>query len=406
MPTDETRAPDTDVVILRIVSPSVAINTWKAYRFNSHFLTPADSFSFTVAAHELNDAQKAAIVPGAEVELTVNGHRQGSGYIDQLEYRVTRSGGTEIDITGRDKLAPVVDSGANPDGQFKASMNLLDVLKYVFGPYGWANDSDFEIDNTANRNIITGSTRGTPTSKKGKPLKSFVLHQLRPYANEGAFAFAARLAQREGLWIWLSADGQKVVVGKPNFDQGAKFKLQRLRDGKTNNILDGVVIKNLGDQPSIVIADGFAGGGEFGRSSIRAYAVNPAISAPNDSIVSAWKAKGAAAIELSYKGEKTSFKTARPLYLHDDESKTQEQLENYVRRELALRLRRSLTCSVTVAGHTQGESVWAVDSVVSVKDEVSGLDEPLWCLQRTFQKSRWAGTTTELELIRPHTLSF
>ncbi len=94
------------------------------------------------------------------------------------------------------------------------------------------------------------------------------------------------------------------------------------------------------------------------------------------------------------------------MYLHDDESATTEQLQCFIRRELALRQRRSLTYSVEMPGHTQNGKPWAVDTMVTVDDDYNRIHEDLYVLSRTFSKSRQGGTKTHLELIRPGTLEF
>ncbi len=100
----------------------------------------------------------------------------------------------------------------------------------------------------------------------------------------------------------------------------------------------------------------------------------------------------------------------RPMFLHDDEAHTPEELENFVRREMSLLMRQSLQVHVTVEGHGQqtedGFVPWAVDTVVDVKDEVSGLDERLYVLSRHFTKDRRGGTHTSMQLIRLNSLQF
>lgn len=403
-----------DLVELHVIQPrQFQIFTWLWYRVSTHFLTPSDGWSFAVAAADIPADDRNAIRPGAEIRLTVNGHEQLSGFITSVTFRASPGSGYEITIEGHDKLGPAVAGNADPRLIFKPPMTILDVLKGVLGPYGFSRDLDFLIDNDENRNVLSGSRRGTPTTKKGKPLKKFALHQLRPYPNEGALAFVARICQRHGIWPWLSADGTKIIVGKPDFYQGPKNHIVRLLSGEANNILDGSVTLDLGEQPSIVVADGFSGGGEFGRSKILAVGVNPALDVDATAEIEHWTKKGASYIPFSFRGPKMRCPTARPMYLHDDESKTQEQLENFVRREMALRLRKSLTARYVVrghvgeiysSGHAETGSIWAVDTIAHVRDELSDLDEPLWVLSRTFSKSRNQGSTTEVELIRPHSL--
>jgi prophage tail gpP-like protein len=337
-----------------------------------------------------------------------------------------RQSGVVYQIDGRDRLGPVVDGIADPRRQYKAGLTLEGFLHAEFFRYGWNRPEHFVIDNSANRDAKTGGIRGVPMSKGGKkhgpkPLKSFVLHQLQPYQHETVFAFVSRVAQRFGLWIWCSGDGKKLIVGKPDFDQPPRYFLQRNDHGGLSgtNVLGGTVKYDMSDQPSVIIADAFGGGGEFGKSRHKCYCVNPYFGYDaNGQLVEGIQElidayPGATAVRFD--GIQTDSRRMtgpyRPLVLHDQSSQTQEQLEGYVRREMSLLLRKSLTANYTVEGHGQLDSsgnftAWDVDTVVTVQDEVAGVNENMYVLGRTFEKSRSSGTHTKLELIRLNSIQF
>lgn len=390
-------------VVLELSDAGTRIDTWSHYQVNSSFLTPCDGFQFTVSDHLLSKDQQAALVPGASVKLSVDGHQQVSGFIDEVSVTATRNGGVEYQISGRDRLGQVVDSGADLKWQFKDTQSLEDVIRTVFGAFGFTK---FVVDNDGARSVRQGQTRGTPTSKKGKPLKSYQLYKLRPHDQEGAMAFATRIAQRYGLRIWLSPDGDTVIVSTPDYEQAPAYSLARTARGVETNIVSASVKRNMSEQPSIVVADGFSGGGEFGRSKIRAYAINPTVDVDNSAVVA--NHPTARRVDIKLPGAlPAKMRAPRPLFLHDEESKTQEQLENFVRREMAQRLRASLEVHMVVDGHrAPNGAYWATDTMVTLRDDLSGLNEALWIVARTFQKSRHDGTTTELQLIRPYSLVF
>jgi prophage tail gpP-like protein len=316
-------------------------------------------------------------------------------------------------LAGRDKLAQAVDSHSDPTIQFKEGVSLADVLKQLFGPFGWKTDEDFTIDNAANRNAKLG-IRGTPMTKGGKkraprPLKTFIQHQLKPYPHEGVFAFAARVAQRHGLWIWSSADGRDLNVGTPDFDQEPSFSLRRSRDGKTTNLLSATVRFDMTDQPTIVVADGAGGGGAFGKSKLRSIQTSQAFYTQDPAYLAiGTKYKDAHVLSYDLVGTPQQLPRNRALYLHDEESKTQNQLDAFLRREMSLLVRKSLQVDVIVEGHGQLVNdnfiPWDVDTVVNFEDELSGVNERLYVLRRTFEKSRIGGTRTRLSLVRLHSI--
>jgi len=418
-------SPEREAVSLVIKDAGLVIKNWISYRYNENFLTPTDAFSFVLEDAYFDAPTKEAVIPGAKVSLIIEGNVQCTGYIDSVEKHASRGSGTVWTINGRDVMGQALDSNIDPTSTFKAALTLDQFLASVFAPFSWGAITSFAEDNVANRGVISGQKRGTPTSKKGKPLKKFILHQLRPYAREGAYEFAARVCLRQGLWIWPTADGQQLVVGTPDFEQSPITLLQRLNDGKGTNVLEGSVKYDASNQPNIILADGGGGGGEFGHSKLQAYMINPAVqyrpmgsfssasAAKADKEFAAFTARFPGAQNLLYKHPYAFAPlytpTLRVMYLHDDESKTPDELSNYIHREMALKVRQSLSANYTVYGHGQSApdgsfTPWTVNTVVDVQDEVGGLSEPMWILGRTFNKSRRGGTTTDLELIRLYSL--
>lgn len=434
-----------DLQTIQIVFPDsggVVLDRWTSYNFSSDFITPTDSFTFELGLDEggLPEDQKNALRFGAKIELRMDNVILATGRIDAMEVNTDRSSGSRYVVRGRDLLGQTLDAVADPTFHLKEGGTLADLLKRLFEPFGWSSDDHFKIDNAANRDAKTG-IRGTPTTKpsggsgggkkkskkkrkskakggKGpQPLKSFVLHQTKPYNHESVFHFASRVAQRHGLWIWCSADGQSLVVGQPDFDQEAVFELRRSIDG-SGNILSGTVAYDMTDQPSMIIADGFSGGGEFGKGRIKSYCIGPAVGyddngSPVEEVAKVLeKHPGAVEVKMPTKsfllrGKGIPF---RPMFLHDDESKTQEQLDNFVLREMSLLTRKAITAHYVVEGHGQTVDdkfiAWSTDMVVHVTDDAADLDEDMYVLGVHFSKSRSGGTTTRLDLIQLNTLEF
>lgn len=404
--------PEREQVTLSFVDVGYEIRQWTQYEYAANFEIPADGWSFTIAGESLPDGAQAWVVPGARVQLKVNDFVQGDGYVDSVEVTNSPHTGTEFRIQGRDRLAQVVDACADPTHTFKEGMTLLDVLIELLGPFGWSSEDQFIVDNEANREAKAG-IRGTPMTKGGKkkgpqPLKRFVLHQLKPYPKEGVFAFANRIAQRHGLMIWQTAASNQIVVGNPAFDVDPFYKLRRNAHG-TTNVLSGSVKYDIKNQPTCIVADAAGGSGEFGPGQLKSIMANTLVYTKDPEFLEPWKRYPDAHRVLGYKfATPVQVPRARTIYLHDSESRTQAQLDNFVRREMAHLQRESLTVHYEVEGHGQiteaGFVPWTVDTTVDVEDEVAGLTERLYVLGRTFHKSRSGGTTTSLDLIRLHTI--
>lgn len=410
---------ETDIVTMSFPKFGIEIDKWISYSANSHFTTPSDGFEFVVAKSSLDDVTLSALKNGELFQIRLNGHTQAEGYIDRITTQSNRGSGTVLRIEGCDRLAQVVRAGVDPRTRFRDGQTLLDVLVTVFQPFGYTID-DFLASNDTNRNTRTGQVRGPAVSKKGKPLKSFVLHQTKPYPGEGAFAFASRLAQRFGLWIWLSAEGNVVIVSTPDFDRPHSYSLARAVDGVSSNIIDGSAREDYSGQPSCVVATGFSYGGEPDRSRLKVILLNGLVSvdatgfptANVQAIIDANKDAKIAQMQ-AFQGVKAHpHPAAQPMYIHDQESQTLEQLERFARRELALRQKEALHVTYVVEGHGQQSleaaepTIWCVDTICRVDDDLLDIHEDLWVMSRTFEKSRDSGTRTVLELIRPRTLIF
>lgn len=425
------RSPEADVVELKLLyGVQTTVREWTKYSFNAHYETPTDGWSFSVGDDDLRQELKDALVPGQLVQFTLNGIVQGTGYIDTVTRNVTRGGGTEWTIEGRDVFSPMVDAHVDPRKQFKKDMTLEHIVREIcdrFAPV--AGEWEYSFDGEANRKVKTGRPRGGRGSKagdgtgKGGGRAGKKLDQLRPSQHEGAFTFLTKLLHRQGLHCYPSVDGTTVIVDQPNYNQTPTHFLYRT--GSASNILDGAVKWSVTEQPSIIIADGKSGGGEFGHSQIMAKMVNPFTGVDRNG--NKWPDVEYAsraypqATEI-YMPDTLSESAAprrwvrqfhaRPLFLHDENARTLEELEAFVRREMSLRLRKTLSVTYTLEGHGQytegGEFVpFATDTIVRVLDEPGGLnDVPMWVLSRTFEKSRSGGTTTKLELIIPGTLQF
>lgn len=423
-------AADLDEVVLRLDELSTEVSRWTSYRFSTNWLTPTDGFQFTIGDPDLPQGLSGKIREGMKVTLVVGGRPTCTGYIDEWSIHPSRESGTQLTLSGRDVLGDVVDSGVDPVLRFTEQQTLEHVVKAVFGSFGFTK---FDVDNTANRDLIAGNQygfkvnkthvtkRGRVTKSSGKPLSSYLLHRCKPYPHEGAYEFCERLAKLYGLHISAAADGETIILGQPEFDQPARFTLTRRRGslgGAANDILDGSVSKSRVNQPSIIIADGVGGNGEVGKGRYLVAMVNELIAHDTSGniipsvqvLVDDVKRRGGYVIGVRDLDGFVSpaalnpYPRCRPLYLHDDESKDIEQLKNFVKREMATRQQQALQVHYEVAGHTQNGQTWAVDTIVNVDDDPGELHEDMWIMGVEFTKSRSAGTRTTLTLIRPYTL--
>lgn len=443
---------DDDRIELRNDTTGESVDLWESYHYDSDFLTPTDGWSFQSGYGPLVDSMRSRFSPGTRVSLVVNGLVQASGYVDAYAMKSARSG-VGFEVRGRDTLAPAVDAGISPKTTFTTGSTVGDVIRQCFQPFGFNIISTSDI---LNRNALTGVNRASASTRVIKPetivpdtvqqpgsdgvVRTIIVgagtrypavtelfdptraagflaqtfEQFKPTPGEGVFEFAVRVVKRFGAWIWASGDGNTLIVDYPDYNQAALYSIaHKLSGALTNNVEDASATLDLTDQPSVIIATGFGGGGFNDRSTIKVAMVNELTGTdgsgnivddvqrainkyPGIDVLPVRKQLFAAARE--YRST-----AARPIYLHDDESKNIGQLRAFVKREMAKRQRKGLSVHYTVQGHTQNGKAWAVGTMVNVDDDVLGIHEPLWVMGRTFTKGM-NGTRTQLSLIRPYTL--
>lgn len=418
MPSDLNRVPDKPGVVLRIPAKGIEINIWKSYHFVDTFMGASDAWNCTLGDETVSDAIRAALKPGQLVQLVVDGKIQSSGILESITIRSGRSGGTEITLSGRDRLSPTIEGCVDPTLKFGEGMTMLDFLKTVFGPFGWGRDEDFEIDNEDNRGVLTGQRRGKRTTKRGKILKSVKNHQLKPYPNEGTFSFASRICQRRGLYLWLAADSGKIICSTPDFEQPSSYYVQHYKDDKfrqATNVLEASAETNGTDQPTVIIATGFGGGGSFDRASLKAAVVNEmnaydpltgALLADVQSVLTKHKDAALLPPRKCFAGSVLyNLPKVRVRFLHDDESHDIDQLQNYCAREMALLQHKAVTYRCTIEGHALQGAPVAIDTILRVDDAVCGLHSNMWIISRTFTKDRGGGTKCDIECVLPYTLA-
>lgn len=409
--------PDNQALTIKVTTPGggtiVQYNNFYSYDYVSHFLSPSDTGTFTLDTAELSTADVQALSLGARLEVSLNDVVQSIGNIDDLHYHGSRQGGSLLEVRFRDWLARAVDAELDPQGVRYMDANTFDqLLTATFAPFGV---KAFVNDNAANRNAIRGRKYGVKSSKRsGKPLKSYVLHELKPYDNEGAFAFASRVSQRFGLWLWPAVDGQTLVVSSPEFNQDASYTIQHKLDSSSihNNVLDWAVTKSRREQPWFIVARGFGGGGADPKTSMQSIIINPYIQTtlnpasfyPNTrAVIPPFDVDQYS--DLSF--IPIDDPSAAPQFLRDTESHNAGQLASFLLRELSLRTRKLLTASYTIEGHALNGQPIALDTIIDVDDDVTNLHLQLWIIGRRFHKAAGSsGTTTTIECILPGTLVF
>jgi hypothetical protein len=436
---------DSDDVELLLLDTGETLRGWLSYSITSSFTTPTDEWTVVLGGEGVELLPADKLLPGTKIRIFVAGCPQLTGYIDRTSVRTSRDGGTVLQVQGRDTLAPAVDGCVDPKIRIVPSMTCLDLVAVVLGPYGFVK---FTGSDDANRNIQSGINKdrarqsskvvevasykfsvlkttieSTPTMTSSTVtelvdptapgLHALQLTEMQPHFGEGAIEFCQRVIKRLGLTLRVDALGDTVIVSGPNWNSTPTHRLVHTRNGVCS-YTEASIQRSTVHQPSIIIAQGSGGGGIFARGRMKVAAINEltGLDELGQLLPSVADALGRWPEAQLLPLRQQLIALAKPprhglctaLYLVDDESRTLAQLQSYVRRELANRQKTSTSVTATVYGHTQAGAPYAVGTLIDFEDDVLGLHEPMWVLERTFAKSRGTGTTTSLNLIRRWTL--
>lgn len=434
-----------DVIKLMVVDSSIEITDVESFWLHSSVLTPTDAFKITV---DIDDATTAQLLnPGVKVQIAVNDRLALTGYIDKKTIQSSRKG-TQVTIEGRDILGPVIDSNINPYLRFVETQTAADLFATVLAPFGintLYNDGSFNINlltgigqkpkqstqaatiQVAGETIDQGSGKistaytSTPVNLvNGAPpgLKTLQLQSIQPQHGAGAFAEMDKIAKRYGIRIHAAADGSGIIFDAPNFSASPTHSfIHRISDGGvSNNLKSAECTFELDGQPSVIIAT-CAGALDSSVDQTRNYviAVNELVGTNADGTISQpikdIIAQYPGATVLSLRPQLTGFRKGfadtllpRPLFLKDSTSRDINQLSGFARREMANKQHKALHLKVSIEGLSQDNAPFCSDTMVSFEDEVLGISQNLYVLEREFTKSRSGGSSTNLTLCYPYTL--
>jgi prophage tail gpP-like protein len=401
-----------DQVTIKLADGDREIRVLDNYKFNQNFLVPTAGWSFVISTEDTILANQY-FVPGARIQIYANGHLQCTGYIDNINKGQSSEQGTKFTISGRDILGPVCDGSLDRiSSQIAANMTVEDLLHKILPRFGI---TVYYLNDNENINVVTGSSNSTAPKTN---LKAIPLDKLKGKFGEGAYELIERILSRLGLRMWAACTHDAVVIDKPNFTNAPIHRIIRKKDpllSYSNNVLSGFANINYQKQPSAVVLEGSGGQGDNANSQLIAIAYNELVSFKADgsmrnNIVDLAAGYPNAKVldirkELLPKRDLITKTYAQlPAFIKDDESKTIEQLCQSARKRLSMFQKEYLSCEYELEGHSQNGHPFAVNTMVSVDDDVCDIHQNLWVLDKTFTKSSQGGTRTQLKLILPYTL--
>lgn len=363
------------------------------FSIDSSFVVPTDGYNFTMAvdSHEDTRVEEVLSLILQPCELLMDGASQMLGWLEFPEM-----GDGSLTFSGRDYFCNLVEGHVDPAYTIPDQATLGQVLLELMGPIGI--DTLVGDDDVPMRNIRTGKVIGS----NNRPLdfKELKLKEINPKGGKGLWELIEDIATRHGCTVQPGPDRRTAVLCAPNYKQETSGKLYRyVKSG--GNIISGTASRNFSTFPTCMLARGKGGGAAEARSALdKEYDIG--------GLAENFNAELARIIDercVTTRQKLGTIGDPNKLYrfhvYEDTDAKTIEQLERSSRRRMSELLRPTLVFKCTVAGfHNPAGGVWAINTMLKVQDEKTGINEPMWVASRKFN---FAPQTTEMELWRPAT---
>jgi prophage tail gpP-like protein len=312
---------------------------------------------------------------------------------------------SEVEYRGRDMLAPLFDSYFLLDRSFSES-SYYDITAQIMRLIGMDPEKLLVTGEEGRKKAVSGrvapkayspsTDARTQVVEQTEGNKTRVVYNtIKAEVGANLYQWLKEQYKRAGLFLWSDPKG-RLQLTAPNADQEPLYEIVRLprKPGEPRDKYGataaschvvGVRVENdTSELHSHVHVFGRAGGGKDGRRVVSATYASDLI-------------ERGLRKEVSYK----------------EDVRTQKEAEFLAHRLGVEERRNAFKLEYTVAGHSARNLLvpgtripWAVDTVVRVKDDVTGIEGDFYIGDITFSRSNSSGTTTTLRLYRPNDLVF
>lgn len=371
----------THQVTLALGAEGVEVSAWDEVTITLDMLRPGSPWTVTLWRSGRGEAWSRARELAklfAPIEIRVDGAVQLRGVIEKIRDGASRAG-APFTISGRDIFAAAMVADVDPRLHLRDT-TLEEAMRAALQPLGL--DVTVGASAAAVREIQAGARPGSRGTTSTTPRRHRV-DRFRPQVGQRVWDFLTQLARRHGYIIYPGPieGGMGLVIDRPDYTAPPQGALTRRRqsDGTyAGNILDGALLLDATDVPTEVTV--------FGRTRM---------TAPQD-------ARHQATVLADLATRRTvEVYLPRPRYVRDPKARTPQIAQQRARHVIARAMTEFAVYEATVQGFSWGfqNRRWAINTMVSVDDEVSGARDA-WLLTRVeFKRSRSSGHTTGLRLV-------
>lgn len=392
---------------VRLLLGGFEVKIYGTYQVTSSVFQQPAAFTMQLGWGDTVKVLRAAYPPGTPFELRIGDVTVQTGELDAATARVG-SGGTTLQLDGRDSVARLYDAFVASDRSF-ANKSYIELVEDVLMLIG-LGDRTVIAGNEAHRKAITGSkiveTKPSALAALTAIPQDQLLEVMSAIVAEGAaapktivqntikatlgtrwFDFINNELKKAGLFLWADIEGA-FRLGRPTIDQSPLARIVHRRGSSrdVSNVIESNLRESIAQRYTRSVVYGRTGGQKFGRRKVRAEYVDDEM--------------------VAILGDPT----CREVVFHEPDVDSVRAAEFMARRRIAEANRAGWSLEYTLSGHTtvglHGEKrvVWAPDTMIEVDDGELGLTGTYYCHEVTFD--RGPHTTTTLKLMRPEDVIF
>jgi prophage tail gpP-like protein len=383
---------------IQLVINGTSYQGWTDIDMDSDIVSPADAFCISGTLPKVTPTPveaRAGAAPkafddfreGNSCDIYVGLDRQMAGVIDRVDMTGDRNT-TRLQISGRDRVALLLDNEAK---HVKAAKYTLKSLIEALIDPSWGIRSIID-SNDENRRLLFGkSDKKKPRSTSTALSKSLVRARTKVDPGQRVASIIDIHCKRLGITWWLTAGGD-LFIGKPNYDQEAaySFTAPALGNSTPSNVLSWSVARSASERYSEIKV---VGQGFNDLSDAWKIVANP-LAAATFKVHSGLYTATARDPDLVERG------IVRKMILSDSDIVSFAEAQNRANVDQGERQLRGTVINLTVPGFRQGDRLYTVDTIATVKIEEADIDGTYYVLQRRFTENR-GKRRTQLTLVPP-----
>lgn len=383
---------DVSLLISVIGAQTIACDVWDEYSITLSMLQPGSPFTFTLwrsqtrqTTWEVLTDRITGVHVGDLVTLAIDGDVVLTGWIETRVQAADPQRGAYLTISGRDMAGPAMEAHCDPHLALRG-MALDAALTAVFSTIGLT----VTISATVNPSATVSPLRVHSLTRTGRVSRSARLDLTHPRVGETVWEVANRICRRMGYLIWVApASGSDVttglVVDTPNYSGPRLWTLRRADGAATTNVLEAQERVSLHGVPTSVTDYGDAIRGDSASARLSHTLPNTVLSD----------------VVLTNDRISPTLLAQLPRYIKSNHARSVRDAQGEAARMLAEANAHLRVWEGTVQGHStaQGGPIFRPNAMVTIDDEVTGVDEDMLVTDVHFERDHQGGTRTKLTAI-------